>query len=70
MYYRQAGTYKTSYSQDMRLLPMKEDRILLAAVLIIGFLIIPFTASNYWLSAILIPWLALSLVALGQNILM
>ncbi|MEM6971210.1 MAG: branched-chain amino acid ABC transporter permease [Pseudomonadota bacterium] len=70
MYYRQAGRFRTSYAQDMRLLPVLEDRILLISALVIGFLIIPLFANNYWLSAILIPWLALSLVALGQNILM
>lgn len=70
MYYRQAGTYRTGYAQDQRLLPLKEDRILLAMVLVLAFAVLPFTASDYWLSAILIPWLCLSLVALGQNILM
>lgn len=70
MYYRQAGTFRTSYADDMRLLPIREDRYLLWGLIAVGFLVIPFTASDYWLSAILIPWLCFSLVALGQNILM
>ncbi|MEM1346049.1 MAG: branched-chain amino acid ABC transporter permease [Pseudomonadota bacterium] len=70
MYYRQAGQFRTSYAQDQRILPLREDRIGIAILLFVGFFVLPFTASDYWLSAILIPWLALSLVALGQNILM
>jgi branched-chain amino acid transport system permease protein len=42
----------------------------MAFMLAIGLVVIPFTASDYWLSALLIPWLILSIVALGQNILM
>jgi len=70
LFYRQAGGFRTSYAQDQRLLPMREDRAMLIALLLVGFCVLPFTASDYWLSAILIPWLALSVVAMGQNILM
>ncbi|MEM6546296.1 MAG: branched-chain amino acid ABC transporter permease [Pseudomonadota bacterium] len=70
MLYRQAGRFRTSYAQDSRLVPYFEDRIALALLLFFGLAVLPFTASDYWLSAILIPWLCLSLVALGQNILM
>ena len=41
-----------------------------AVLLAIAFIGIPLFADEYWLSGILIPWLILSLVALGQNILM
>lgn len=70
MYYRQAGQFRSSYAQDSRLVPFREDRIVLFLVLFLAFAVVPFTASDYWLSGILIPWLCLSLVALGQNILM
>jgi branched-chain amino acid transport system permease protein len=70
MFYREAGQFRTSYAQDSRLLPLFEDRVGMAVILLVAFVAIPLTASDYWLSAILIPWLALSLVALGQNILM
>jgi branched-chain amino acid transport system permease protein len=70
MFYRQAGQFRTSYAQDSQLIPVREDRLVILALLIASFLVVPFVASDYWLSAILIPWLALSLVALGQNILM
>jgi branched-chain amino acid transport system permease protein len=70
MLYREAGQFHTSYAQDSRLLPLRQDRIGMAILLIAGFVVVPFIGNAYWLTAILIPWLTLSLVALGQNILM
>jgi branched-chain amino acid transport system permease protein len=70
MFYREAGQYRTSYAQDSQLLPLRQDRIGMAVLLTVGFVLIPAVSSDYWLSAILVPWLILSLVALGQNILM
>ena len=70
MFYREAGQFRTSYAQDAQLLPLRQDRIGMALMLVVAFAVIPFVANDYWLSAILIPWLILSLVALGQNILM
>jgi branched-chain amino acid transport system permease protein len=70
MLYREAGQFHTSYAQDSRLLPLRQDRIGMAILLIAGFVVVPYIGNAYWLTAILIPWLALSLVALGQNILM
>ena len=70
MFYREAGQFRTSYAQDSQLLPLRQDRIGMAILLVVAFLAVPFIADAYWLSAILIPWLILSLVATGQNILM
>jgi branched-chain amino acid transport system permease protein len=70
MFYRQAGTFRTSYAQDQKLFAMREDRSMMLVLMVLGFAVMPFVASDYWLSAILIPWLALSVVAMGQNILM
>jgi branched-chain amino acid transport system permease protein len=70
MFYRQAGQFRTTYAEDSRAIPFREDRAVLALILIVAYLVIPFTASDYWLTVILVPWLALSLVAMGQNILM
>ena len=70
MLYREAGQFRTSYAQDSQLLPLRQDRIGMAILLVVAFLAVPFIADAYWLSAILIPWLILSLVATGQNILM
>ena len=70
MFYREAGQFRTTYAQDTQLLPLRQDRVGMAIMLIAAFVIIPFSASDYWLSVILIPWLIFSLVAIGQNILM
>ena len=70
MFYREAGQFFTSYAQDRQLLPLRQDRIAMALMLFAALVVIPSFASDYWLSAILIPWLIFSLVALGQNILM
>ncbi|NJO55095.1 MAG: branched-chain amino acid ABC transporter permease [Rhodospirillales bacterium] len=70
MLYREAGQFRTSYAQDQQILPLWQDKVGMAILLTVGFAVVPFVASNYWLSALLIPWLILSLVALGQNILM
>ena len=70
MFYREAGQFRTSYAQDSQLLPLRQDRIGMAIILVLAVAVVPFVASPYWLSAILIPWLILALVATGQNILM
>ncbi|MHA3915061.1 hypothetical protein [Halovulum sp. GXIMD14793] len=49
MYYRQAGQFRTTYGQDARLIPFREDRWILIAILAVAFFVIPNTASNYWL---------------------
>jgi branched-chain amino acid transport system permease protein len=69
MFYREAGQFRTTYAQDSQILPLRQDRIGMA-ILLVAAALVPFVANAYWLSAILIPWLILSLVALGQNILM
>ena len=70
MFYREAGQYFGSYAQDRQLLPLRQDRIGMALMIVAAVAVVPYVASDYWLSAILIPWLILALVALGQNILM
>ncbi len=70
MFYRETGQFRTTYAQDSQLFPLRQDRLGMAIALLVAFVAIPLFASNYWLSGILIPWLILALVALGQNILM
>lgn len=70
MFYREAGQFCTRYAQDRQLLPLRQDRLGMLVLLLVGAVAVPAWASDYWLSAILIPWLVLALVALGQNILM
>ncbi|MBC7573080.1 MAG: branched-chain amino acid ABC transporter permease [Herminiimonas sp.] len=69
MFYREAGQFKTSYIADGQIFPIRQDRIGMALVLAIALVGIPLLASEYWFSAILIPFLVLALAALGLNIL-
>ncbi|MCS3838655.1 branched-chain amino acid transport system permease protein [Pseudomonas sp. JAI111] len=41
----------------------------LVALLLIAFIVVPLTGNDYWLNAILIPFLVLSLAGLGLNLL-
>jgi len=69
MFYREAGQFKSSYPADGQLFPIRQDRIGIALLLITAFIVVPQVASNYFFSAILIPFLIFSLAALGLNIL-
>ncbi len=69
MFYREAGQYKTSYADDGQIFPIRQDRIGIALLLLVAFVVVPFTASAYLFSGILIPFLIASLAALGLNIL-
>jgi branched-chain amino acid transport system permease protein len=77
MLYREAGQFKTTYSQDMAMLPIRQDRVALVLLLALAFVGVPLLAkfqiwpfgSEYMLRAILVPFLILSLAAVGVNIL-
>src|SRR5438034_8911836 len=69
MLYREAGQFKTSYSADQQIFPILQDRIFVALVIVAAFLVIPAIASPYLYTEILIPFLILSLAAIGLNIL-
>jgi branched-chain amino acid transport system permease protein len=69
MFYREAGQFKATYQADSQIFPIRQDRVGIAIVLAIAFLVVPFVASPYTFSAILIPFLIFSLAALGLNIL-
>jgi len=69
MLYREAGQFKSTYAEDMQIFPIRQDRIGVILLLAVAFLVVPFVANQYWFSAILIPFLVLSLAALGLNIL-
>ncbi|MGA8879312.1 MAG: branched-chain amino acid ABC transporter permease, partial [Azonexus sp.] len=69
MLYREAGQFKTTYAADQQLFPIRQDRIGVIALLAVAFLGVPLFASEYWFSAILIPFLIFALAALGLNIL-
>jgi branched-chain amino acid transport system permease protein len=69
MLYREAGQFKTSYAADQQIFPIRQDRIAVVAVLLVAFVAVPLVASQYWFSAILIPFLIFSLAAVGLNLL-
>ena len=69
MFYREAGQFRTTYSQDSQIFPLSQDRLAIFFILVIAAVVVPLTASDYLLRALLVPWLIFSLVALGQNIL-
>src|SRR6266511_2717985 len=69
MLYREAGQFKSTYASDQQIFPILQDRIVVTVLLAFAFLVVPFIANQYWLSAILIPFLIFSLAALGLNLL-
>jgi len=69
MLYRENGQFKTSYVADQQIFPILQDRIAIALLLAVAFVVIPLVGSEYVFRAILIPFLILSLAALGLNIL-
>jgi branched-chain amino acid transport system permease protein len=69
MLYREAGQFKASYAEDQQIFPIRQDRIAVYALLAFVFVIVPFIANEYWLSAILVPLLIFALATLGLNLL-
>src|SRR5256885_3850403 len=69
MLYREAGQFKSTYAQDQQIFPILQDRVAIGALLVVAFVVLPLIGNQYWFSAILTPFLVLSLAALGLNIL-
>ncbi|MFO0753131.1 MAG: branched-chain amino acid ABC transporter permease [Thermodesulfovibrionales bacterium] len=69
MFYREIGQYKTSYAADQQVFAIRQDRLIIAVLLLAAIFLIPYIANDYWLIAVLIPTLSLALAALGLNIL-
>ena len=69
MLYREAGQFRSTYAEDMQIFPIRQDRIALMLLLAVGFVVVPMVATQYWFSALLIPFLIFSLATLGLNIL-
>ena len=69
MFYRENGQFKSSYQADQQIFPITQDRWAVLAMLLFAFLVVPFVASDYLFRAILIPFVIISLAALGVNIL-
>jgi branched-chain amino acid transport system permease protein len=69
MLYRENGQYKTTYRSDLQIFPILQDRIAILALLAVALVGVPLLADEYLLRAIFIPFLILSLAALGLNVL-
>ena len=69
MLYRENGQFKTTYRADAQIFPIAQDRVFIGLLLGFAFFVAPFIVSEYAMRAILIPFLILSLAALGLNIL-
>jgi branched-chain amino acid transport system permease protein len=69
MFYRENGQFKTSYSSDQQIFAIRQDRLGILLLLAFAALVVPLVAPEYLFRAILIPFLILSLAALGLNIL-
>ena len=69
MLYREVGQYKTNYAADMAIFPILQDRIAVAIILLIAFIVIPLVGGDFLLNAVLIPFLIFSLAAIGLNLL-
>lgn len=69
MLYRENGQFKTSYRSDQQVFPIAQDRVFIGLLLAVALVVVPAFASEYLFRAILIPFLILSLAALGLNIL-
>src|SRR3546814_11343538 len=69
MLYRETGQFNTSYEADQRIFRIVQDRWLIAAILVTGAVVVPLLATEYFYTEIMIPFLILSLAAVGLNIL-
>jgi len=69
MIYRENGQFKTSYKTDQQIFPILQDRWAIIVLIAFAFVGVPLFADEYMFRAILIPFLILSLAALGVNLL-
>ncbi len=69
MFYREAGQYKTTYAADMAIFPIRQDRYGLALILLVAFVVVPVFGNQFLINTMMIPFLILSLAAIGLNLL-
>lgn len=69
MLYRENGQFKTTYTRDAQIFPIAQDRLAIGLLIAFAVFAVPLLADEYLFRAILIPFLILSLAALGLNIL-
>ena len=69
MFYRENGQFKSTYSSDQQMLPILQDRVFMASLLVFAFGVVPFFVGDYLFLSLLIPFLILALAAIGLNLL-
>ena len=69
MIYREAGQFKSTYASDQAIFPIAQDRWVVLVLLLGAFVVPPLVANEYWLQAVLIPFLIYALAAIGLNLL-
>ncbi|MEM9763826.1 MAG: branched-chain amino acid ABC transporter permease [Pseudomonadota bacterium] len=69
MFYREAGEFKTSYTQDMATFPIAFDFWRFWVVIGVAFLLVPLLVNDYWEQSIFLPFMVFGLAAIGLNIL-
>ncbi|KAB7613856.1 branched-chain amino acid ABC transporter permease [Amylibacter sp. SFDW26] len=69
MLYREAGDFKTSYAKDQQTFPIAFDRWGYFITIAFAFLVVPFLINDYWVNAVVLPFLIYSIAAIGLNIL-
>ena len=69
MFYRENGQFKTTYKADQQIFPIAQDRWAIIALVAFAAIAVPLLFDEYMFRAIFIPFLILSLAAVGVNIL-
>jgi branched-chain amino acid transport system permease protein len=69
MLYRENGQFKTTYRADQQIFPIAQDRWIILLIVAFAVIGVPLIADEYMFRAILIPFLIMSLAAIGLNIL-
>ena len=69
MIYREAGQFKSTYASDQAIFPIVQDRWVVLVLLLGAVIVPPLVANEYWLQAVLIPFLIYALAAIGLNLL-
>jgi branched-chain amino acid transport system permease protein len=67
--YSEAGQLPTDYLQGALGFRLRQERLEVLGVLAFAFAVVPALGDDYWLTAILIPFLILALAGLGLNLL-
>jgi len=69
MFYRENGQFKASYAEDQQILGIRQDRWFIFGLIAFALFAVPYLASDYMFRAVLIPFLIVSLAAIGLNLL-